>query len=688
MDPKEPLDKTQQERPKPSMSTPQDASKTPQGSTFTEQSAEAVAPLAKAVPSPAPPPSVLPRSQPPSAMSESARPAQVPLDPSQSPDWTLVFVDDFSVDTLALPGSPWDTIFPWGPSLPSDAAHYSRYSGTSQCDAQGRNHVYTGSSLSIVAKLEPGHYDVWNWPNNVFTITCAQFFFTSGLLYSKQSYLYGYFEIRCKIPGFGLKLWPSFWLFGQNGDTSYREIDVFEFTGHPDPMFGPTRPQEMLTNIHISPALDFGRSHHQRQPMPNPTNDYGESTTLGGDITNDFHSYAVAWLPDSVTWYFDGLPIRMTAGHSPPLPMNVIAGMGISGNYVTPAGDLPLSFEIDYIKIYKSTKPEMLWVADNGGSNQIAVWHMNTADQYIVGDFDGDGRSELLAFAANGWSHMMKWDGSNWQYAWGNNGAHQIAVWNMNPTDHFVVGDFDGDGKSELLAFANNGWSHMMRWDGSNWQYTWGNNGSHKIAVWSMNSDDQIVVGDFDGDGKSELLAFASNGWSQMMRWDGSNWQYAWGNSGSHKIASWEFNAYNERYCAADFDGDGKSELVAFSDTGSCRMLRWSGGNWQDAWFNWDSVQVADWQMDSHDKYIAGDFDGDGKSELLAFSHIGMCELIKWNGTDWQSIWSNSGGATIHRWFMMPTDKYFAGKLFNSHTDLIAISANGWEQVMRLTQLP
>ena len=53
------------------------------------------------------------------------------------------------------------------------------------------------------------------------------FDYSGGLLWSKDSYKFGQFEIRFKSPR-GSGLWPAFWLYG--GNPNY-EIDFFELKG-------------------------------------------------------------------------------------------------------------------------------------------------------------------------------------------------------------------------------------------------------------------------------------------------------------------------------------------------------------------------------------------------------------------------------------------------------------------------
>jgi hypothetical protein len=34
----------------------------------------------------------------------------------------------------------------------------------------------------------------------------------------------------------------------------------------------------------------------------------------------------------------------------------------------------------------------------------------------------------------------------------------------MKPTDRYLSGDFDGDGRADLLAISTNGWVHLIRY--------------------------------------------------------------------------------------------------------------------------------------------------------------------------------------------------------------------------------
>jgi beta-glucanase (GH16 family) len=595
-----------------------------------------------------------------------------------------VFQDDFTVADLDTAACPWNSGYPWGQTLGTGYEYYTRFlkGFSTNCDPGGVNHAYVGSNLRLTAKDdEPGSFEVWTYPNGDLTPVCKHYDITSAMLFSKQKFLYGHFEIKCTIPFSGMKLWPAFWLWA--GDPylttdPYREIDVFEFAD-------PSIANNLLMAIHIHESLDFGRFNRAPDKVE-PVNDYHAQLQLP-DVSQ-FHTYAVQWRPNSVTWLVDNAPVY-TLGRSPPMDMNLIVGLGTVPWHPKPTG-LPGVMEIDYIRVFRITDPEFLYHWGNGGNGQLALWSMNPADRYVPGDFSGNGRTQILAVAGAGLAHLVDWDGAGWQHRWDNGGSNLIALWQMDQDDLYLAGDFDGDGRDELLVrAAANGWSHMIGWDGSAWQYVWGNGGSNLVGLWQMSSSDRFVVGDFDGDGRDELLVIAANhGWSHLMRWDGSAWQYMWGNNGNGLIGGWSVQA-PDRFVAADFDGDGKAELLALAGGQWAHMLRWDGAGWQIAWSNGGSNMIGSWTMAPGDALVAGDFDGSGSAALATFSAAqGWAHAMRWDGAGWQYLWSNDGAQTIHRWYMNPGDRYLSGSFDGAKTLLLAAADNGWSHLLKFEPVP
>jgi endo-1,3-1,4-beta-glycanase ExoK len=102
--------------------------------------------------------------------------------------------------------------------------------------------------------------------------------YMSGELQSHESYLYGYFETRMRIPR-GEGVVAGFFTYARPGENNtWEEIDI-EFLGR--------RPRAMAVTYHV-----HGFSHQ-------------DMVDLGFDASQGFHIYGFEWTPDAVRWYVD-----------------------------------------------------------------------------------------------------------------------------------------------------------------------------------------------------------------------------------------------------------------------------------------------------------------------------------------------------------------------------------------------
>ena len=102
----------------------------------------------------------------------------------------------------------------------------------------------------------------------------------------KIGFTYGRLEARIKGAG-GLGTWNAFWTLGANIDTKFwpmcGEIDVTELVG--------VHPNDVLGYLHGPLSQGWGR---------------GTTLNFSEAWANSYHTYAIDWLPDQVTWYIDG----------------------------------------------------------------------------------------------------------------------------------------------------------------------------------------------------------------------------------------------------------------------------------------------------------------------------------------------------------------------------------------------
>lgn len=234
---------------------------------------------------------------------------------SDKPGWELIFADEFSGSQLNP--NHWTPHYPWGRTN----------AGNHELEYYVDEAVTVHDGLLELRANRNNQQDKRD-PER------AKFPYTSGMVTSnkKQTFTYGYFEIRAKVPP-GKGLWPAFWLHKANPQGWLPEIDVMEFLGHE-----PNR-------VYMTHHFEVNGQHQERSGHWD-----------GPDFTKDFHVYAAAWTPQRITYYVDGKEVFHSTEAIPQEPVYLIANLAVGGDWPgspTPQTRFPGSFLIDYIRVYK-----------------------------------------------------------------------------------------------------------------------------------------------------------------------------------------------------------------------------------------------------------------------------------------------------------------------------------------------
>lgn len=124
---------------------------------------------------------------------------------------------------------------------------------------------------------------------------------------------------------------------------------------------------------------------------------------------------------------------------------------------------------------------------------------------------------------------------------------------------------------------------------------------------------DVPVVGDFDGDGKDDIAVFRS--FYQVPGVITIIGQWYIFNSSTQTMDSFQFGLPGDIPMAADFDGDGVTDLAVWRPENGTWYVRYHSSNSSGPSF------VRQWGLPG-DKPIAGDFDGDGVSDLVVWRPV------------------------------------------------------------------
>ena len=177
--------------------------------------------------------------------------------------------------------------------------------------------------------------------------------YTSGRIttQNKHDYTYGLFEARVKVPA-GKGYLPAFWmmptdenLYGQWPRCG--EIDIMEVMG-----------QETNKSYH---TIHYGNPHNENQAT---------NVLEKGSYADEYHTFAVEWLPGEIIWYVDGKKTfstkdwhSTTAGQGTvtyPAPFDqpfyVILNLAIGGSWVgqpDAAAFESQNYSVDYVRVYQ-----------------------------------------------------------------------------------------------------------------------------------------------------------------------------------------------------------------------------------------------------------------------------------------------------------------------------------------------
>ena len=280
------------------------------------------------------------------------------------------------------------------------------------------------------------------------------------------------------------------------------------------------------------------------------------------------------------------------------------------------AGDFDGDGDDDVAQVFDDGGTTSIDVFQTAGGPAPSVVRWATGDGgywgnmfFLAGDFDGDLDDDVLRVFKEGESVTIDVLRSSGQGFLGARWLTQAGPW-FDDGLRLFVGDFDGDQFADLgyLSLEGRGVTADVFVAG---QDTF----SRHLLFASNGWVDQLAGGDFDGDGKTEIAGIDGRYgqttvdlYDRALPWEGNGRAVRW-----QTRSGWF--AGSQRYLAGDFDGDGREDMVrVFNDVGatSIDLHRNDGSGF--VYHRW-ATRIG-WHALDH-WFVAGDFNADGIDDVI-----------------------------------------------------------------------
>jgi hypothetical protein len=178
---------------------------------------------------------------------------------------------------------------------------------------------------------------------------------------------------------------------------------------------------------------------------------------------------------------------------------------------------------------------------------------------------------------------------------------------------------------------------------------------------WLLNTADNHIVtmADLDGDGKAEILLTSPWGIGVLKLSGNTLTAHMMAQNGT-RFDGWLLNTLDNRIGpTADFDGDGEQEIIVTSPWG-IGILKLSGNTLTVPMMAQNGTRFNGWLLNTADNRFdsLADFDGDGKTEILVTSPWGI-GILKLSGNTLTVPMMAQNGTRFDGWLLNTADNHF-----------------------------
>jgi hypothetical protein len=251
------------------------------------------------------------------------------------------------------------------------------------------------------------------------------------------------------------------------------------------------------------------------------------------------------------------------------------------------------------------------WIVQQGDFSYSYRW--------LTGDFNADGKTDIAKIIKS--NNQVSID----VYCSAGNGFDlkswiiNAGTWNNNFP--FLVGDFTGDGATDIARFRETSFD-IFAADPVLKVFSYKDWGTSSL---SFDKSHRLFTGDFNGDLKTDVAKiWISNGKANIDVFfsDGTTL------SGRRVTTETGINSYGMKWFPGDFSGDGKTDFVKiYNEAGNLKIDVYASGADTFTPVTWLDIPGS---FKDTQRWFAGDYNGDGKTDLAAFSIEKGTQYLDW----------------------------------------------------------
>ena len=150
--------------------------------------------------------------------------------------------------------------------------------------------------------------------------------------------------------------------------------------------------------------------------------------------------------------------------------------------------------------------------------NNFANWAATTNAKPLIGDFNDDGRTDVALTGPSVWNTLpVAFSNGDGTFNVTNQPINNFASWAATANATPLVGDFNGDGVTDVALTGASGWSTLpVAFSNGNGTFNVTNQAIVNFAGWAATTNATPLIGDFNGDSRTDVGLTGPSAWGTL----------------------------------------------------------------------------------------------------------------------------------------------------------------------------